>query len=61
MSPIHIIPREFNRELELKLAYSIKAGFPSLACLTTSRHFGKTPDNPSPATPGELLEDGWYN
>ena len=29
MSPIHIIPSEFNKELELKLAYSIKAGFPS--------------------------------
>ena len=31
MSPIRIIPSEFNEELELKLAYSIKAGFPSPA------------------------------
>lgn len=31
MSKIHIIPSEFNKELELQLAYSIKAGFPSLA------------------------------
>ena len=28
MSKIHIIPSEFNKELELQLAYSIKAGFP---------------------------------
>lgn len=31
MSKIHIIPSEFNKELELQLAYSIKAGFPSPA------------------------------
>lgn len=31
MSRIHIIPSEFNKELELQLAYSIKAGFPSPA------------------------------
>ena len=31
MSKIHIIPSEFNEELELQLAYSIKAGFPSPA------------------------------
>ena len=29
MSKIHIIPSEFNKELALQLAYSIKAGFPS--------------------------------
>lgn len=29
MSKIHIIQGEFNKELELQLAYSIKAGFPS--------------------------------
>ena len=31
MSKIHIIPSEFNQSLELQLAYSIKAGFPSPA------------------------------
>lgn len=31
MSKIHIIPSEFNKELELQLAYSIMAGFPSPA------------------------------
>lgn len=31
MSKIHIIPSEFNKELELQLAYSIKAGLPSPA------------------------------
>ena len=31
MSKIHIIPSEFNKELELQLANSIKAGFPSPA------------------------------
>lgn len=31
MSKIHIIPSEFNKEIELQLAYSIKAGFPSPA------------------------------
>lgn len=31
MSKIHIIPSEFNKELALQLAYSIKAGFPSPA------------------------------
>lgn len=29
--PIHILPGEFSHELELQLAYSIKAGFPSPA------------------------------
>ena len=29
MSKIHIIPSEFNKELELRLAYSSKAGLPS--------------------------------
>lgn len=31
MSTIHIIQSEFNQELELQLAYAIKAGFPSPA------------------------------
>lgn len=31
MSKIHIIPSEFTKELELQLAYAIKAGFPSPA------------------------------
>ena len=31
MSKIHIIPSEFSKKLELQLAYSIKAGFPSPA------------------------------
>ena len=31
MEKIHIIPNEFNQSLELQLAYSIKAGFPSPA------------------------------
>lgn len=31
MSKIHIIPSEFNKEIELQLAYSIKAVFPSPA------------------------------
>lgn len=31
MPIIHIIPSEFSKELELQLAYSIKAGFPSPA------------------------------
>ena len=31
MSKIQIIPSEFNQSLELQLAYSIKAGFPSPA------------------------------
>lgn len=29
MSKIHILPSEFKKELELQLAYPIKAGFPS--------------------------------
>lgn len=31
MAIIHILPSEFNQELELQLAYAIKAGFPSPA------------------------------
>jgi hypothetical protein len=31
MSKIHIIPSELNQSLELQLAFSIRAGFPSLA------------------------------
>ena len=31
MSNIHILPSEFNKELELQLAYALKAGFPSPA------------------------------
>ena len=31
MSTIHIIPGEFNKELELQIASAIKAGFPSPA------------------------------
>ena len=50
MSKIHIIPSEFNRELELQLAYSIKAGFPSPAedyqheTLDFNRDFIKHPE-----------------
>ena len=35
---IHIIPSEFNKELKLQLAYSIKAGFPEDK-LDMTRHF----------------------
>lgn len=31
MANIHILPSEFNKELELQLAYALKAGFPSPA------------------------------
>ena len=50
MSKINIIPSEFNRELELQLAYSIKAGFPSPAedyqheTLDFNRDFIKHPE-----------------
>ena len=31
MSKIHIIPSELNQSLELQLAFSIRAGLPSIA------------------------------
>ena len=51
MDKIHIIPSEFNRELELQLAYAIKAGFPSPAedyqhdTLDFNRDLIKQPDH----------------
>lgn len=43
MSKIHIIPSEFNQSLELQLAYSIKAGFPSP--VENYQHFNRIENN----------------
>ncbi len=47
MSPIHIIPSEFNKELKLELAYSIKAGFPLSDCSTITHHQGRNIPQPT--------------